>query len=419
MSIRVILFLTILISTLFCSNDDAVCTPPAGTISAETIAQQNLPPATVAIKGSEHANFTGSWSLVKGNGGSFANAKQSETTFTGTPGQAYTLRWSLSGCNLFYKDIEVTIGCPTLQANAGFDQQNTLTTYTLNGNVQEGATGMWTIVSGTGGQFANATNHNTNFTGTAGTTYTLRWTLTNACGQTQFDEVIVSIVLPQTKFRISKVITPEFDVEIAYVYKNGKLDKEVRKFSGQTIETSFEYSPTGQLVKILHPQVTVIYTYLNEVVEKSETFLTNGSLLFTTTFTYTNNMITSSITDYVDAQPDIKSTYTYGTSSELLLVKNEQLNNPSIFTTFTRSYYTETALVKRPYTEFGPKLPENFSNLLIKSYDYVDTSNPNTNNSIQYTYEFDQLGRVSKLIAKYPLKPENNYTEILVYEIAN
>jgi hypothetical protein len=130
-------------------------------------------------------------------------------------------------------------------------------------------------------------------------------------------------------------------------------------------------------------------------------------------------MITSSITDYVDAQPDIKSTYTYGTSNELLLVKNEQLNNPSIFTTFTRSYYTETALVKRPYTEFGPKLPENFSNLLIKSYDYVDTSNPNTNNSIQYTYEFDQLGRVSKLIAKYPLKPENNYTEILVYEIAN
>ena len=415
MSIRVILFLTILISTLSCSNDDAVCTPPAGTISAETIAQQNLPPATVAIKGSEHANFTGSWSLVKGNGGSFANAKQSETTFTGTPGQAYTLRWSLSGCNLFYKDIEITIGCPTLQANAGVDQQNTLTTYTLNGNVQEGATGMWTIVSGTGGQFANATNHNTNFTGTAGTTYTLRWTLTNACGQTQFDEVIVSILL---KYRIKKIESADGTSSTTFEYKNGKLSKVINEYNGDKTELLYEYASNGQLSKVSNWLFEFIFTYSGNTLVKDEQFaISSGKVLSNTqTYTYTNDKISSYIIDYASVgSNDLKNLYTYGANNELTKSSLEFVNNPGVeIVTRTYTYYNQINLVKHPAEEVDPRLVGRYSNLLIKSMDIEGLNFADE----QYTYEFDQLGRINKKTTTF-LPSGSTFVEIYTYEISN
>ncbi|MDP2335268.1 MAG: SdrD B-like domain-containing protein [Bacteroidota bacterium] len=81
-------------------------------------------------------------------------------------------------------------------ANAGADQTGAatcgLTTTTLAGNNPSVGTGAWTITSGTGGTFTNSALYNTTFTGTVGTAYTLRWTISNAPCPASTDEVLVT-----------------------------------------------------------------------------------------------------------------------------------------------------------------------------------------------------------------------------------
>lgn len=71
-------------------------------------------------------------------------------------------------------------------SNAGGNQTGPstcgLTTVTLSANTPAYGTGLWTVVSGTGGSFAANTNPASAFSGIAGNTYQLRWTVTNgAC----------------------------------------------------------------------------------------------------------------------------------------------------------------------------------------------------------------------------------------------
>lgn len=193
--LHIILLLTTLILCLSCDDTEKACNPPLGTISATVVEASDLPANTIALQGSVHTGFEGVWKIIEGNGGSFANANMPQTTFSGLTGEMYILRWELKGCDIFNKDVSVTIGCETLQANAGADQQTTNTTITLNGNLPTGTTGLWTIVSGNNGQLTNPTQGNATFTGVAGNTYTLRWTLTNACGQTSFDELTINMTL--------------------------------------------------------------------------------------------------------------------------------------------------------------------------------------------------------------------------------
>jgi uncharacterized protein (TIGR02145 family) len=82
---------------------------------------------------------------------------------------------------------------PTIQANAGTDQLNVCgNTVTLSGNTAVGMTPVWSILTGTGG----SVNGNT-FTGIRGNAYSLRYTLTNACGTTS-DTLLISLALPAT-----------------------------------------------------------------------------------------------------------------------------------------------------------------------------------------------------------------------------
>ena len=67
-------------------------------------------------------------------------------------------------------------------------------TTTLAGNDPLIGFGVWSIISGTGGTVVNPTVYNSEFNGTLGTTYTLRWTISNgSCSS--FDDVIVSFPL--------------------------------------------------------------------------------------------------------------------------------------------------------------------------------------------------------------------------------
>jgi hypothetical protein len=65
---------------------------------------------------------------------------------------------------------------------------------TLDGNVPGVGTGLWTIVSGTGGTVVQPTVNNSTFNGNNGITYTLRWTISNGTC-TSFDNVIIDFPL--------------------------------------------------------------------------------------------------------------------------------------------------------------------------------------------------------------------------------
>jgi hypothetical protein len=78
-------------------------------------------------------------------------------------------------------------------SNAGSDQMNLGGTSTvLAGNSPTSGTGAWSIVSGTGGSVATPSSPTSSFSGTAGFSYTLQWTITTTCGTFSSDEVIIS-----------------------------------------------------------------------------------------------------------------------------------------------------------------------------------------------------------------------------------
>jgi len=80
------------------------------------------------------------------------------------------------------------------QANAGPDQLNIPgTSTTLAGNTPTYGTGVWHIISGTGGAIADTTNPASTFTGVAGNAYSLKWTIMTQCGSSE-DTVVISFV---------------------------------------------------------------------------------------------------------------------------------------------------------------------------------------------------------------------------------
>ncbi|MGC9315260.1 MAG: hypothetical protein ACP5G4_06500 [bacterium] len=69
------------------------------------------------------------------------------------------------------------------------------TSTTLAGNTPTEGTGLWTIVSGSGGSVTTPTSPTSGFTGIAGNSYILEWTITNVCGSST-DSVTISFEAP-------------------------------------------------------------------------------------------------------------------------------------------------------------------------------------------------------------------------------
>jgi len=81
------------------------------------------------------------------------------------------------------------------QANAGPDSLNIpSTSITLQANEPVNGTGLWSILSGSGGSFVDSSVNNTLFTGQVGSAYTLVWTISNACGSSS-DTVVIAFVV--------------------------------------------------------------------------------------------------------------------------------------------------------------------------------------------------------------------------------
>ncbi|MBP7848865.1 MAG: hypothetical protein KA053_01185 [Lentimicrobiaceae bacterium] len=83
------------------------------------------------------------------------------------------------------------------QANAGPDSLNIQgISIQLQANTPVNGSGQWTVVSGLGGSFADDTLATTLFTGQAGSTYTLVWTISTVCGSSS-DSVQIGFATPQ------------------------------------------------------------------------------------------------------------------------------------------------------------------------------------------------------------------------------
>ncbi|ALI98414.1 gliding motility-associated C-terminal domain-containing protein [Rufibacter tibetensis] len=109
---------------------------------------------------------------------------------------SYTVRLTVTsefGCTQTISKT-VTIS-PAPIAQAGPDQLICgSVTATLAANTPAPATGQWTVTQGTGGTFANAASPTTTFSGTMGTTYTLRWTVSNSPCVNATDDVVIRLM---------------------------------------------------------------------------------------------------------------------------------------------------------------------------------------------------------------------------------
>jgi len=159
---------------------------------------------TVTMAANTATIGTGAWTIISGVGGSFANPASETTSFSGTAGVTYTLRWSISTiCNTSTDDVVVTFNQDPTIADAGPDQDDIttcgLTTVTLAANTPSIGVGTWSILSGAGGSFVSTSNPTTDFSGTAGVSYVLRWTIANApCTDSQDDVTITFNEIPTT-----------------------------------------------------------------------------------------------------------------------------------------------------------------------------------------------------------------------------
>lgn len=114
--------------------------------------------------------------------------------FLPTQTKYYRAMVKTSDCEPLYSAISLVQLTPI--ANAGTDRTIGNTSLTLLGNSVPGATGEWVILSGTGGIIDNSSNPRALFTGINKEKYILKWTLTNACGQSAdttaitFDEIV-------------------------------------------------------------------------------------------------------------------------------------------------------------------------------------------------------------------------------------
>jgi hypothetical protein len=182
LSLLSVLLLSASLAFQSCKKDDdckAASTAKAGD-------DQNVVGTSTTLAANVSESGIGSWTIVSGDGGTLADPLNPTTTFTGTIGTTYLLKWTITGCPSSEDEVSVNFICnPNAAANAGPDQVVVGTSTTLAAT----GSGTWSLVSGAGGTIGNPTSATSTFSGTVGTTYVLRWTV--ACPATQ-DDVQIS-----------------------------------------------------------------------------------------------------------------------------------------------------------------------------------------------------------------------------------
>jgi len=187
----------------------------------------NIPDTSISLKAKQPVNGTGTWSVFSGIGGSFADSSVHNTLFTGQYGTLYTLVWTVSNlCGSNSDTVNISFICLPLpdQANAGPDVLNIADSIVqLQANQPVNGSGLWTVISGQGGSFADSTNPATNFTGLPDELYALVWTISTLCGSSS-DTVSIgfSCFLQPDQAHAGPYSTPcQYTVELLDDYGDG------------------------------------------------------------------------------------------------------------------------------------------------------------------------------------------------------
>ena len=150
--------------------------------------------ASTSLAGNVPAYGTGIWTIVSGTGGNVAEPNNPTSQFIGLEGGTYELNWKITNDCGFSEDyVTISMVNPGIIANAGNDQLNITTPTNLAGNDPGTSSGLWSIISGIGGNIDDPSNPLSLFSGEEGETYTLAWTITSACGSNS-DEVVISFI---------------------------------------------------------------------------------------------------------------------------------------------------------------------------------------------------------------------------------
>ena len=182
---------------------------------------------TVTLAANSAVIGTGSWSIVSGTGGTITTPTSPTSTFIGTAGTAYVLRWTISNapCTASTDDVNIELNQNPTVANAGIDQTGLcgVTTTTLAANTPAVGTGAWTITSGAGGTITTPTSPTSTFTGIAGTAYTLRWTITNAPCTPSTDDVDITFnQIPAPTFTVQPGAFTCLGSDVTYTTQGGQ-----------------------------------------------------------------------------------------------------------------------------------------------------------------------------------------------------
>jgi HYR domain len=188
------------ISNLPCSpsTDDVIIDLRLPPMAASAGPDQIICGATASLAANTPAIGSGNWSIVSGTGGSFSLSTDPNTTFTGTAGNSYVLRWTVSNapCTATSDDVAIQLVQSPTVANAGSDQTLCGGATTLVANTATVGTPVWNIVAGAGGAISAPSSPNSGFTGIPGNSYTLAWTISNAPCPSISDQVVLNLVAP-------------------------------------------------------------------------------------------------------------------------------------------------------------------------------------------------------------------------------
>ena len=162
---------------------------------ADAGSPQTLCATSTTLAANAATTGIGTWTIVSGAGGSFVNANSATTVFNGVSGTTYDLQWTISNgvCPSTSDNVTIQFTTPPTVATAGSDQTLCSTSAILAGNTPTTGTGQWTVVSGAGGSFLLNTNPTTTFSGTAGVTYVLQWTISNGVCTASSDQVTIKL----------------------------------------------------------------------------------------------------------------------------------------------------------------------------------------------------------------------------------
>nr|NQU93846.1 hypothetical protein [Bacteroidota bacterium] len=160
------------------------CTPQPSVANAGPD-QTHTDSTTVAqLAANTPAVGEGVWEKLSSYYGYFEDETDPNTKFHGTHCRTYYLRWIIStSCGSKSDYMKVTYNNTPSEAHAGQDTvvNTEETTIQLNALSPENGMGEWTIISGTGGTFANYNDPHSEFTGLACTIYELAWSVSTEC----------------------------------------------------------------------------------------------------------------------------------------------------------------------------------------------------------------------------------------------